>query len=400
MRHAARGQSWAAALTVAAVAWTATAAPFTPQDDAVVLERLPARAAQARAIARQVAVARGDPLRAAEVAERYYGVARRDGDPRFIGYAQAALAPWWTEPAPPVPVLVARARLRQGLHEFDAALADLDRALDREPDHAQALLLRASLRTLQGRYAAARDDCARLAGERAPQRAGAKHDAATELHVVACTSAIDAVTGRATPAAEALARTLAGPHARAPGMQAWGESLLGEIRHRQGDAAAGQHFRRALAADPRDVYTLAVYADWLLDARRYAEAIDLLNAAAPVDALLLRLALAQKAARHPQAEAQAALLRERFAASRARGDVTHRREEARFALHVAGDVATALALAQANWQVQREPADLRILAEAAAAAGDERSVRKVRAWLAQTGLEDAAVVTLATKGAR
>ena len=66
----------------------------------------------------------------------------------------------------------------------------------------------------------------------------------------------------------------------------------------------------------------------------------------------------------------------------------HVREEARFTLHLLDDPRAALRLAQENWQVQREPADIRILFECARAAGDTASVETARAWLTATGLED------------
>ena len=47
-----------------------------------------------------------------------------------------------------------------------------------------------------------------------------------------------------------------------------------------------------------------------------------------------------------------------------------------------------------NWTVQREPADLRILAEAAHATGDAAALQTVRDWLAATGLEYPAVAKL------
>src|SRR6185437_7036119 len=63
---------------------------------------------------------------------------RAAGDPRYLGYAQAALAPWWDAPAPPVAVLVLRATIRQSLHDFDAALDDLRDAVTRDPGNVQA----------------------------------------------------------------------------------------------------------------------------------------------------------------------------------------------------------------------------------------------------------------------
>jgi hypothetical protein len=178
--------------------------------------------------------------------------------------------------------------------------------------------------------------------------------------------------------------------------------LLGEIAQRRGDATAARHFQAALAADPRDLYTLGAYSDWLLDHQRAAEVIPLVQNEARVDALLLRLALAQKALQRPEASVTLATLRARFDASRARGDVVHRREESRFQLSLNGDAQAALRLALENWKVQREPADLRVLAEAAAATGDSSAKEIVRQWLAQTGLEYPVVAALvdAAGGAR
>jgi len=69
----------------------------------------------------------------------------------------------------------------------------------------------------------------------------------------------------------------------------------------------------------------------------------------------------------------------------------HKREEARYRLTIENDAAGALRLARENWQVQREPADLRILSEAAAAAGDAEMQRDVAAWTVATGLQYAAL---------
>jgi hypothetical protein len=90
-------------------------------------------------------------------------------------------------------------------------------------------------------------------------------------------------------------------------------------------------------------------------------------------------------------------LQERFAAARLRGDSVHRREEARFVLHLLGDAPAALALARENWAVQREPSDARILLEAAAAAGVPGAARPVLRFLARTGLEDVGLVQIVTR---
>jgi hypothetical protein len=76
--------------------------------------------------------------------------------------------------------------------------------------------------------------------------------------------------------------------------------------------------------------------------------------------------------------------RDRFEASRLRGDRVHVREEARFTLHLLNDPKKALQLAQENWQVQKEPADARILLESALAAQDAASIETMRDWLKKT----------------
>ncbi len=77
----------------------------------------------------------------------------------------------------------------------------------------------------------------------------------------------------------------------------------------------------------------------------------------------------------------------------------HAREEARLAL-ARGDTARALERAQASFAAQREPADARILLEAARAAGDTAATRPALEWLAATSLEDARLAGLATREGR
>ena len=166
--------------------------------------------------------------------------------------------------------------------------------------------------------------------------------------------------------------------------------------------AAEAHFREALALDSRDGYLLGAYADFLLQQNRPRDAASLLAVSTRNDALLLRLALAEKALpeRHSEFAIHRQQLADRFAAARQRGDTLHLREEARFRLDIEGDASAAVALAKSNWNVQREAADLRVLAAAARASGDGEAHRIVTDWLVSTRIEDVAVVALAGGPAR
>ena len=82
--------------------------------------------------------------------------ARAEADPRFLGYAEAALGYWSNLAQPPASVLVVRATIRQSNHDFARALADLDLAVKLDPNNTQAWLTRASIFQVQGRYTEAK----------------------------------------------------------------------------------------------------------------------------------------------------------------------------------------------------------------------------------------------------
>lgn len=380
------------ALVIACAAPPASVAePFVPTDDALVLERLPVspldpQARRLRAMRSDLARRPDDLNLAVQVAWLCIEQGRALADPRHYGYAQAALAPWWDAAAPPAPVLVLRATIRQHDHDFDAALADLALALRADPDNSQAWLTQAVVQQVRGDYDAARQSCFEVL-----QRA-------TPLVAATCLSGVDALNGAAAPAYERLHHALGRAGDTPAGARRWALTTLAEIAARLGrPAAAEAHFRQALQLDGTDDYLLGAYADFLLDQRRPADVRQLLATARQTDAVLLRLALADAMSGATELAADTQLLRERFAAARLRGDTVHRREEARFALYVLGDAATALALARDNWTVQREPWDARILLESALAAGANDAAQPAVSFLGRSGLED---VVLASAAAR
>jgi hypothetical protein len=360
----------------------ALAAPFVPSNDSQVLERLALSAkdpAMRELRAMRLALVRQPenlPL-AIQVARRYSELGRATGDPRFSGYAQAALTPWWGLANPPGAVLLLRATLRQRVHEFDAALADLSALLAIDARNGQARLTRATILQVQGYFDAASRECAAL------------RDVANELVWAACAHSVAATNGRLRESYTALSAALAKNPQAQPEVRAWIISILAEMAARAGlSLEAESHFRAALKLDPTDHYTLGAYADFLLDAGRPKGVLALLAGPLSTDGLLLRHALALKAVRSSELPAEVEQLRARFEASRLRGDRVHQREEARFSLDLLDDASGALRLAKENWAVQKELADLRILLEAALAARDTATVRMARDWLERTRMED------------
>jgi len=370
---------------------TALAAPFVPASDAQVLERLPARATdpRARELLQLRNAWRRDPGNldaAVQLARRYFEEVAAEGDPRYIGYAQAALQPWWDQPEPPPSVRVMRALVLQFDHRFAPALADLAGAVQVEPDNAEAWSWQAAIHMVQADYPAARRACDRLA------------PLAPALIGVACTAYVDASTGRAAQASTALRQALQRQPDADPAERLWSLTRLAEIDERRGDfAAAEASFRAALALGRNDVYLLAAYADFLLDRNRPAEVLTLLKDKGRADVLLLRLAIAAKAASDPAAANHARDLGARFDAARMRGDTSHRKEQSRFTLAVLGQPAAALDLARDNYAQQREPADARLLLEAALAARQPAAAEPVLKWLAESGIESLVLQALAAQ---
>ncbi|MBK6602406.1 MAG: hypothetical protein IPG28_12935 [Betaproteobacteria bacterium] len=361
---------------------TLLAAPRLPTDPAEVLERLPLRPgdATARELAGlRAAVTRAakedpaDPLPAAQLAGRYYELAVARGDPRYIGYADAVLAPFARDRTPAV--LTVRGQLRQYRHDFDGALQDFAAALDADPQFASAHAWRGAIFLVQANYAAAKSECDALLALDRPTLYGG------------CIGLVLAYGGRMDAGYAALQRALDGT--RDPGNRLWLLTRLGEVAAWRGQPeAAERHYRAALALGIDDGYLLAAWSDFLLDRQRPAEVVKWLAGWEASDGLLLRLALAETALEQPAAKAHVQALADRFAAAKLRGDTTHRAEEARYLLHLAGDPAAALAVAAANYRVQREPRDARVLLEAAIAARDAGAAQPVRDWLRSSGFED------------
>ncbi len=365
-------------------------APRIPASDAEVIEHLPRRTDPAqqefRTLRSRLAAAPDNMPLALTLARRYISQSRVEGDPRYLGYAQAALAPWYDQADPPTEVRVMRATLLQSTHQFPAALRDLDAVLKADPDNAQAWLTRATVLQVTGEFA------------RATQSCNALRSLAPTLITITCLSNVASLNGQARQSYAHLKTALARAPDVDPGILIWVTTLLAEMAVRLGEfPAAEEHFKTALAVDDADSYLLGAYADFLLDQKRPGEVIRLLKDQTRVDALLLRYALALQVADSDAAADQIAVLNSRFAAAMLRGDTVHQREQARFELQLMGRAPFALQLAQRNWAVQKEPADVRVFLEAALAANDKAAAAPVLDWLKKTRLEDHAVNALAAK---
>ncbi|MEO8938001.1 MAG: hypothetical protein ABI277_00050 [Burkholderiaceae bacterium] len=376
-------------LVLAVLFANAGAAPVVPANDAEVVEHLPARLLAMPRLLRDVAgqstvdamaAARANPAVAANRARALLDEARDRGDPRYAGYALAAIAPWRDDAAAPPPIAILAATLAQYQHDFDSSRKMLEAVLVRDPGNPQATLTLATIARVQGRYADSDTRC---------------REVSVALYQSACLAENMALRGQVDEARRLVHTLLATPRvlgSAGASLRQWLLTTQAELEERAGnEAAADAAYRQAMALG-RDSYLILDYVDFLIAHRRDPEAERLLVAEPQPygDGVLLRLAIVQKDASEGNAKALAVDLHERFEAAKERGDAIsiHGRELARALFAVEGDAKAAVVVARDNLRIQKEPADFLVMAEAARAAGDRDAIREVAAQAKSIGLVD------------
>jgi tetratricopeptide (TPR) repeat protein len=357
-----------------ALAGAAVAAPYTPRSDAEILAEVPPGTAHVAAPALNLTRSRLDV--ALPLAQFYITRSRATGDLRFLGYAEATLAPWLNR-SPVAPVaLVLHATILQSRHSFDASLKELDRALAAQPDNPQAWLTKATVLRVLGRYDEAMVSCDHL--EKSAE------GAVTTL----CKESLRSLTGHLESAYTAVASLSS--QSLPDEVRAWRYSELGEMAERLGKDDDAEHwFSEGLKYAGDDFYTRTAYADLLLRHGRDADTLRLLGDYRSMEPMLLRVAIAEKRTGATEAVKTDSFLSNAFAVEEQRGDAVHRREQARFLLDIEEQPAQALAAAQENWRVQREPDDVLILLRAAEATHRPEIAAPALEFLRTEKLEDA-----------
>lgn len=345
-------------LVLSVVASPSTAAPYTPDADHVILARLPA--APQALVAPAAATGEDAALSLARAQIEY---ASHEEDPRFLGYAEATLAPYLQQAHPAPPATLLMARIEQQRHQFARARLRLKRLLEQLPNQGQAWLMLANIERVQGRLEAARHACRGAANSLPPAT------------VLLCQASVQAITDQRDMAyrtLQALAASTAAPHGESA---RWLATLSAEIALQQGRPdTAMVHVREALESAPDDPYLRYLQSDVWLARDEPRAVIDDLNDWQDREGALLRLAIAAQQLDHPHAGRWRRQYQMLMAADQDGGRQRHLREHARFVLEVEKDARRALPLAQENWQQQRELADLRVLHASARAIDDEATL--------------------------
>ena len=350
---------------------------LTPSSDATVLETLPAGPRlSVGSSSPQNSDSREALSTSLDTIAGLLGQARVSGDPRYLGYAEAQLAPWLNRHANDSRVQLTQARLLQANHRFAPAQAILATLIGKQAESAEAVLLSASIAQVQGDNALAQQRCHQLKGLE------------TLPFALICQAQVDGATGRAQKALAALEKVPAKALGFTPQQATWWWLSQADIADRLQRAEPAE--RAYIAAQAGGAEAVGAYADWLYRQQRFVEAEKLLLSWRAHDGLLTQLARVENQLKRQTAKATHAQALARWQAFLARNESGHERELAVFYLDVAKQAKTALRYAKANWQNQRETADFRIYARTAIAANSATDLAVLRAWQASTGFEDAA----------
>jgi tetratricopeptide (TPR) repeat protein len=309
--------------------------------------------------------------------QRILADARRTGDPRTYGMAEARLGRLWNDKRLTGQLLLQRANIKQFNHDFSGALEDLSNFTKASPDAVEALLMTATIRQIQGDYSAALEICQRI----------------ESLQLVLgkiCSSGVRAMTGQADTALTELKSLESLVLLR-------NQSLMPFLFQTQADALtrlgrfteAEQILNSALQLEPGNRFVLAALADIWLELGKFQSAISALSAFKEHDGLIARLAVAQKKASDPGFAATESEILARLEREKSRGEIRHLRELSIFQLLARGDSSAALSSARMNWGEQREPIDTALYVEAAVMQNAKDDLNQVVKWMRLSGYRDA-----------
>ena len=244
--------------------------------------------------------------------------------------------------------LIAAANVLQAGHQFDDALALLERALLLNPRSNDAWLMRASIHSVQGNAEQSVYACGQLrqvpiivryaCRGRAELAAGARGETRSRLAAL-----LDFTDLSALP----------------PEINAWAFSVAGDLAVQEGDSqTAIRRFESSLSF-LESTQVRAALIDVLINEADFEAATSVL--AGGTDELPLQLRRFIVAKTTTEIDEYDAEIRRTDAMFRHwidRGDFTHAREMARFYLDVVGQPERARYLAAINYEMQREPEDL------------------------------------------
>jgi len=355
-----------------------SAAPYTPKnDDKVVLQLQPLSDIDQQF--QQLRVEwKKNPFEtdvAAKLARLYLDRSQDRAGERYLGYAQAVLAPWENSPTAPLKIRYLSARLLQAQHQFSAAIEVLNSILKINPRHISARFSLAGVHEARGEYQQGQQVCKKL---------GAGGEAVLAALCLANFWTLSNKLERGLHLLKSLIYQV-----ETPALKSWLLGVMAQASFVAGQfEQADQYYQQALALKPKQAYLLTTYADFLLAQNRADAVLKLLSDNVRDARLLLRLALAHRALGESRAvESVLSRLRLGFAEAKWRGDKNGMLVEARYLLEFESEFSRALQLAHEHWLVEKSPYVAGLILTLSTKVGKNKASIEVRQWLDQEQVE-------------
>ncbi len=300
-----------------------------------------------------------------------------NADPRLLGRIKALLQPWWTKSLAPIEVRFFRGFIHQHEHRFADSLVDIESVLIANPRHNSARFLQISIQQILGDFKQAETNCRQL------------RRSVGELVGIACVLWQQSFQGNLKRSFYKFKNEMVKSDLSQVAVKVYFLSALADMAMRQNELInARKYWHEVLTLSPSPHVHVAL-ADVLLAQKDYGGVLELLSPSGSNESMLLRLAIAAKRLGHPDALRYRKEFESKIVVSRLRGDNIHHREEALYQLEILGDVNRALHHAKANWESQKEPIDIRILAQTATVTGNHETLAQLKQWIQERDYEDA-----------
>ncbi len=311
-----------------------------------------------------------------------FNLGSSEGDLRWYGSAKAALQPWWQATDLPADGFFMRGLVKQGFHEFDSGLRDINQAISLDPKHAEYWSWRFSLHLMQANMDAAKQDVDEI------QKLFGSEEANIYRAVLLYR------TGQPLPALKLLDESIRSSGHQDAASQIWIGFHLGEA-HRvanQPDKALTL-WRRLLQAYPQSHLLRLSLTDLLNQKKKYKEAKTVATSNSLItshltDALLMQALIASRGLNATDEALLASQMAARLQTQSLRQESLIERPRLIYQIAYGRDLASGLALSIDNWTLQKEPSDAVLFLQAALALNQAKSAEPVVRWAASTKYSD------------
>jgi hypothetical protein len=303
--------------------------------------------------------------------------ASRHGELRWLGTARAMLDPWWARQDIAGESLFVRALVRQGMHDFEGALADLNAAIAYDASQAQYWAWRFAVYMVRSETQRASAECQAI-GERFGR---AERDG--------CRAVLSYRTGDAFSAVETFRALTRHPDYQGENAQEWLAFHLGEALRVAGNVQSAQRIWRTFLKEAKQSHGIRVaLIDSLTKTGDFSAAWALNKDPQRSDALLVSALQVALALNNGQDAVLRAEIEQRLKQRELRGESLNERPFIKYYLYVRQDPTRALTMAKESWKTEREPADALLFAKAAVLAGQPSDASSVVQWQLETGYRE------------